>query len=129
MDRDPRPLSGVVFGLSGALAAASIAGLAAFVRPQSAGALPSYAEKTGLSCGRCHSSPTGGALTSFGSAYAANGHKVPQKETKSGTEQAPDAAIAPATEVQPGRALDYVPWTLHDPYHSHFLYKADDYSD
>jgi hypothetical protein len=74
--------------------------------------------------------PTGGAtLTAFGNGYAANGHKILQKGAKSGVEQVPDAAITPATEHQPGRALDYLPWTLHDPYYSHFPYRADDYRD
>jgi len=27
-----------------------------------------------------------------------------------------------------GPAANYVPWTLKDPYYSHFLYKSDDYS-
>ena len=131
MDRsqgpDLRPMRGVVFGLAGTLAATSIIGLATFAEPRPAGALPAYAQKTGLACGRCHVSPSGGGkLTSFGSAFAANGHKVPSKGAKPGktTEAAPPAAAPAATRPI---VLEYIPWTLSKPYYSHFLYSPDDY--
>ena len=126
----PRLLTGLVFGLAGALAIAGVVACAA-IKP--AGALQSYTQKTGLSCGRCHTNPAGGGkLTAFGTEYAANGHKVPKKDAGSGktkTSVSVETSPAPASEPEPGRALDYVPWTLRDPYYSHFLYKSDDYRD
>lgn len=139
-------LAPVVFGLAGAV---TVAGLVAFSVPRPAGALPSYAQQTGLSCGRCHTNPAGGGkLTAFGSEFAANGHKVPEKKTESGKEPASEKGVSftegaskeqvsdgaspattPTVDLESGRALDYVPWTLRDPYHSHFLYKSDDYRD
>ena len=84
-DRDVRPVPGVVFGLAGALAMASIVALAAFTAPQPADALPAYAQQTGLGCGRCHVNPAGGgARTAFGNAFLANGHKVPSGGAKPG---------------------------------------------
>ena len=112
-------------------AALAIAGAVAFAASKPAGALQAYTEKTGLSCGRCHtSSAGGGALTAFGKEYVANGHKVPKKEKTAGkkTVAEPAPATPAITEVEPGRALDYTPWTLSDPYYSHFLYRSDDYS-
>jgi hypothetical protein len=151
------PLAAVVFGLAGA---AAVAGLIAFAVPRPAGALSSYAKETGLSCGRCHTNPAGGGkLTTFGSDFAANDHKVPEKKKESGKEQdskqdssieedfkkqqesskeggskeqvsdGASPATTPTVDLESGRALDYVPWTLRDPYHSHFLYKSDDYRD
>jgi mono/diheme cytochrome c family protein len=140
------PLAAAVFGLAGALAAAGLVALSAS-RP--AGALSSYAQQTGLSCGRCHTNPAGGGkLTAFGTEYAANDHKVPAKKTDSGKkqdsekqesskegdskEQVSEGVTSPTAttiDLESGRALDYVPWTLRDPYHSHFLYKSDDYRD
>jgi len=145
------PLAAAVFGLAGAVAAAGLVALSAS-RP--AGALSSYAQQTGLSCGRCHTNPAGGGkLTAFGTEYAANDHKVPAKKTDSGKkqdsekqesskegdskegdskEQVSEGVTSPTAtsiDLESGRALDYVPWTLRDPYHSHFLYKSDDYRD
>lgn len=76
--------AGAVYGLVGVGAVTLIVGLAAFAAPRPASALPAYARQTGLSCGRCHVNPAGGgARTAFGNAFAANGHKVPGKSTKS----------------------------------------------
>ncbi len=160
-------LAAVVVGLAGA---AAVAGLVAFAVPRPAGALSSYAQQTGLSCGRCHTNAAGGGkLTAFGSEFAANDHKVPQKKKESGNEQdskrqdssqkedskkqdskegdskeqvsskegdskeqvseGVTSPTATSVDLESGRALDYVPWTLRDPYHSHFLYKSDDYRD
>jgi hypothetical protein len=98
-----KPVPGLVFGLAGALATASIAALAAFSAPQPADALPAYAQQTKLACGRCHvSAAGGGALTAFGKAFAANGHKVPSKGAKpgKGVSEGPSAPpeAAPAAE-------------------------------
>src|SRR5262245_34657321 len=145
------PLAAVVFGLAGAVAAA---GLVALSAPNAAGALSSYAKETGLACGRCHTNPAGGGkLTAFGSEFAANDHKVPAKKTDSGKKQESEkqesekqesskegdskepvsegvtSPTATSIDLESGSALDYVPWTLRDPYHSHFLYKSDDYRD
>ena len=73
---DLKPVPRAVYGLAGALTL--IVGLAAFAAPRPAGALPAYAQQTGLSCGRCHvNAAGGGARTSFGNAFMSNGHKVP----------------------------------------------------
>jgi hypothetical protein len=75
-DHDLKPAVGVAIGLVGAVAL--IVGFAAFAAPQSASALPAYAQQTGLACGRCHVNPAGGgARNAFGKAFAANGHAVP----------------------------------------------------
>jgi mono/diheme cytochrome c family protein len=84
-ERELKPVPGLVLGLAGALATAVVVALAAFVAPQPADALPAYAQQTKLACGRCHvSAAGGGALTAFGKAFAANGHKVPSKGAKPG---------------------------------------------
>ena len=128
-----RPVPGLVIGVAGALATASIVALAAFTAPQSADALPAYAQQTGLACGRCHVNPAGGgARTSFGNAFLANGHKVPSgaKAGKpSGGKAAPTAAPAIPT-TPPVVVYDYAQagaWSLRHPYYTHFLYNPDDY--
>jgi len=101
----PRPVPVLAYALAGASAAGLIVGLAALAAPEPADALPAYATQTKLACGRCHVSPAGGgALTGFGKAFAANGHKVPSKGAKPGQTKAGDttpvsteAAPAPAT--------------------------------
>lgn len=70
------------------------------VSSQRAHATPAYASQTGLACGRCHVNPAGGGPnTSFGKAFAANGHKLPkkggQKTAKTATGTEPDVAPAP----------------------------------
>ena len=102
-NRDVRPVPGVIFGLAGALATASIVAVVAFLAPRPADALPAYAQQTKLACGRCHvSAAGGGALTAFGKAFAANGHKVPSKGAKpgKGVSEGPSAPpeAAPAAE-------------------------------
>ena len=82
---DLKPLAGPVCALGAAGAVAMLVGLAVVAVPEPAGALPSYAQQTGLACGRCHVSPAGGgARTAFGNAFLANGHKVPAKPAKTG---------------------------------------------
>ena len=105
MDREQgrglKLMPALVYGLLGASATAFFIGVAAFAVPQPAGALPAYAQQTKLSCGRCHASAAGGgALTAFGKAFVANGHKVPSKGAKpgksasEGTSPPPEAAPA-----------------------------------
>ncbi len=44
---------------------------------QEAAATPAYAQQTGKPCGQCHVNTAGGGkLTSFGSKFQANGHKL-----------------------------------------------------
>jgi hypothetical protein len=100
-----KPIPVLAYALGGASAAAFIVGLAVFAAPQPAGALPAYAQQTKLACGRCHvNAAGGGALTGFGKAYAANGHKVPSKGAKpaKGVSEAPSAppeAAPPAESI------------------------------
>jgi hypothetical protein len=133
-ERQLRPVPGVVCGLAGAFATALIVGMAAFSAPQRADALPAYAQKTGLACGRCHvSAAGGGALTAFGKAFAANGHKVPSKGAKPGktSEGGPSSPPAASTTTVV-RPIDlYYPQSqalsFRRPYYSHFFYSPDDY--
>ncbi len=102
---DLKQSAGSVCTLAATGAVALIMGLAAVVTPQPAGALPSYAQQTGLACGRCHVSPAGGGpRTAFGNAFAANGHKVPasNKPAKTGAGGAAPSSgttAAPATSA------------------------------
>ena len=44
-------------------------------------ATPQYAQQTGMACGSCHVSPSGGGtLKPFGKQFQANGHKLPGKK-------------------------------------------------
>jgi hypothetical protein len=98
----PRPVPVLAYALVGASAAGLIVGLAALATPEPADALPAYATQTKLACGRCHVSPAGGgALTGFGKAFAANGHKVPSKGTKPG-KPAVSGETAQPSESAPG---------------------------
>ncbi len=97
--RDLKPVAGAVYGLAGAGAVALIVGLAAFAAPRPAGALPAYAQQTSLPCGRCHVNAAGGGpRNSFGSAFAANGHKLP---SAAGPGKAGDKG---ASAAKPGKA-------------------------
>jgi hypothetical protein len=102
---DLKPSAGSVYALAATGAVALIVGLAAVGIPRPAGALPSYAQQTGLACGRCHVSPAGGGpRTAFGNAFAANGHKVPasNKPAKTGAGGAAPSkgsTAAPATSA------------------------------
>jgi hypothetical protein len=99
---DLKPLAGSVCVLAATGAAALIVGLATLIVPRPAGALPSYAQQTGLACGRCHVSPAGGGpRNAFGNAFAANGHKVPSaakpaKSGAAGTAPSPGSTASPA---------------------------------
>jgi len=51
------------------------------VRPKPATALPAYAGQTGKACGAYHQNPAGGGpRNAFGEAFAANGHRLPEKK-------------------------------------------------
>jgi len=101
--QEPRPIPALAYALAVASAAGFIVGVAAFATPDPADALPSYAQQTKLACGRCHvSAAGGGALTGFGKAFAANGHKVPSKGTKPGKATVSDETPQPS-EAAPGR--------------------------
>lgn len=93
-----KPIAGSTYALVAAGAVTLIVGLAAVAVPRPAGALPAYAQQTGLACGRCHvSSAGGGPRTAFGNAFAANGHKVPSatKPAKKGASgEAPSSGSA-----------------------------------
>ena len=98
---DLKPVAGAVYGLAGAGAVALVVGLAAFATPRPAGALPAYAQQTGLACGRCHVNPAGGGpRTAFGNAFAANGHKVPAAGAKPG-KKSDGAPSAPSGTAPP----------------------------
>ena len=123
--QDLKPLAGSVCAWAAGCAVALIIGLAAVIVPRPAGALPSYAQQTGMACGRCHVSPAGGGpRTAFGNAFAANGHKVPAAGAKPGKSSGGTTGPAPAAPpyAQAGA------WSLRHPYYSHFLYRSDDYS-
>jgi mono/diheme cytochrome c family protein len=101
--QEPRPIPALAYALAVASAAGFIVGVAAFATPDPADALPSYAQQTKLACGRCHvSAAGGGALTGFGKAFAANGHKVPSKGTTPGKATVSDETPQPS-EAAPGR--------------------------
>jgi hypothetical protein len=77
-ERELKPVPPFAYGLAVASATAFILGLTVFAAPEPADALPAYATQTKLACGRCHvSAAGGGALTGFGKAFVANGHKLP----------------------------------------------------
>ncbi|SPJ17342.1 exported hypothetical protein [Burkholderiales bacterium] len=68
-----KPAAVVATAISGLLFAATIVVLT----PREAAATPAYAQQTGKPCGQCHVNPAGGGkLTSFGSKFQANGHKL-----------------------------------------------------
>lgn len=60
------------------LAIGLAAGMVILAAPRPAQATVAFSAKTGLACGRCHTSPSGGDLTSFGKAFQANGNKLPK---------------------------------------------------
>jgi hypothetical protein len=73
----------LLIGAAALASAACIAVATAVLSPQPAQALPKYARRTGLACGRCHVNPEGGgARNAFGRAFAANGHHLPGKVGK-----------------------------------------------
>ena len=129
-----RPFLMVYFGAAAAVLVL-IAGLVS-LWPRSAVALPTYAQQTGLACGRCHVSPGGGGQrTAFGNAFLANGHKLPSTADKkdaggkkTGADKAVPSSSAPAAAPVEGSFItdsDFAraqAWSLRQPYYSHFRY-------
>ena len=71
--------SAVLYSAIGIGATILVGGLTIVTKP--ATATPAYAAQTKSACGRCHvSAAGGGSLSSFGKAFAANGHKLPKKQ-------------------------------------------------
>jgi cytochrome c2 len=63
----------------GTVAAAVMIGAASLVISQPAAATAQFGKDTGKSCGDCHTNPQGGgALTTFGQQFKANGNKLPK---------------------------------------------------
>ena len=73
--RSPNLMKAIIIAGSGALAAVVLlAGLA--VAPQSATALPTYAQREHLDCESCHMNPAGGGvLNAIGKQYEESGYK------------------------------------------------------
>ena len=73
LSRSPNLTKTIIIAGSGALAAAVLlVGLA--IVPQSATALPTYAQREHLDCETCHMNPAGGGvLNANGKQYEANG--------------------------------------------------------
>jgi hypothetical protein len=93
-----RPFPGLAYGLAGTGTVGLIVAIAAMTSPQSATALPNYAQQTGQACGRCHVNPAGGGkLTGFGAAFQANGHKMPSKGGTEGKKPSGGVSSAPST--------------------------------
>ena len=72
--------SATLYLAAGLAAAVLVIGTVIVAAPKPAQATPAFASQTGLSCGRCHTSPSGSALNSFGKAFQANGNKVPKRK-------------------------------------------------
>jgi hypothetical protein len=73
--KSPSLTKTIIIAGSGALAAVVLlAGLA--VAPQSATALPTYAQREHLDCESCHMNPAGGGVpNAIGKQHETNGHK------------------------------------------------------
>ncbi len=107
----PKPVSGAVLALAGVVAVAAVIG-SAWIAPRPALATPAYASQTGLACGRCHVNRAGGgALTSFGKAFAANGHKVPAKGGSKGksSSAAPIESTTTVVSIAPAATHHLIP--------------------
>ena len=64
----------IIAGLGALAAVVLLAGLA--VAPQSATALPTYAQREHLDCESCHMNPAGGGIrNAIGKQYEEDGHK------------------------------------------------------
>lgn len=74
-----RTRTALLAGALGCGAAMALAAMMFVVAPRPAAATPSYAQQTGLSCGKCHAGPAGGKLNGFGQKFQENGHKLPGK--------------------------------------------------
>lgn len=66
--------------ITGAAGAIVIASAAILIAMQPAAATPQFAKDTGKACGACHTNAKGGgALTTLGKQFKANGNKMPSK--------------------------------------------------
>ena len=110
-----KPLPGFVLALGGVIAVGTILG-GVWLAPQPAGATPAYASQTGLSCGRCHVSKSGGgALTGFGKSFAANGHKVPAKKGKSSSVAPAETSVVTTAFPAAGTPINRIPYVTGSP--------------
>jgi hypothetical protein len=101
--------------LGGVVAVGTIVG-GVWLAPRPAGATPAYASQTGLSCGRCHVSKSGGgALTGFGKSFAANGHKVPAKKGKSSSAAPAETTVVTTAAPAVGSPINRIPDTTGSP--------------
>jgi len=67
----------VMAGIAGGTAVLLVAGMTVVLTSQPTMAKPEFAAQTKKSCGFCHQSPSGGgALTSAGAKFKANGFKM-----------------------------------------------------
>ena len=112
-----KPLPGFVLSLGGVIAVGALLG-GVWLAPQPANATSAYASQTGRACGSCHVSKSGGgALTSFGKSFAANGHKLPGKGGAKGksSSAAPGGAAVVVTATPAASGREYVPDTTGSP--------------
>ena len=107
-DLDLKPVATFSYWFAGTGAVALIVALSAFADPRPANATASYAQQTGMACGRCHSNPAGGGLTAFGKAFAANGHKLPSKTKASQEPVQPSVVSVPSVVPRPPWAAPHV---------------------
>src|SRR3954449_7155356 len=110
MSLTPRSFSPIFTVCGAAVAIGAVIGSVCVV-PRPATATPAYASQTGKACGSCHVSKSGGgALTSFGKAFAANGHKVPGKGAPKGKSSSAAPGGTTMVEVAPvASGRSYVP--------------------
>ena len=104
-----KPVARSSYWFAGTGAVALVVALSVFADPRPANATASYAQQTGMACGRCHSNPAGGGgLTAFGKAFAANGHKLPSKTKASQEPVQPSVVSVPSVVPRPPWAAPHV---------------------
>jgi hypothetical protein len=122
MSSTPKPLSSLLLACGATLAVGAVIG-GAWLTPRPANATPAYASQTGKACGSCHVSKSGGgALTSFGKAFAANGHKVPGKGGAKGKSSAAPGGTTVETAVPVASGRNYVPDTTGSPRQADYVH-------
>jgi len=108
-DLELKPVARSSYWFAGTGAVALVVALSVFADPRPANATASYAQQTGMACGRCHSNPAGGGgLTAFGKAFAANGHKLPSKTKASQEPVQPSVVSVPSVVPRPPWAAPHV---------------------
>jgi hypothetical protein len=71
----------ILAGAAGAVAVMLVAVGGLVFEPQQAVAFPAYAQKTGFTCGICHTNPKGGgALNPYGIKWVTSGMKAKPKK-------------------------------------------------